>query len=84
MTELTELQVYKFVQDKEIDWRGDKLILWLSGRELSEFADLLGDNYLGDGGCEVTLLSGGNVAVELQHILEDFDIAPKNIREREE
>lgn len=76
---MTELQAYKFVQDKEICWHGDKLILWLSGHELSTFADLLGDDYLCEGDCKVTLLSGGNVGIELRQILEDFDIDPENI-----
>lgn len=80
---MTELELYKFVQDKEIGWRGDKLILWIDHYSLPEFADLLGDNLLCDGGLEVTLLSGGTIALDIVDLCENHDIDPENILRKE-
>ncbi len=76
---MSELELYKFVQNKEIGWRGDKLILWAEPYDLKEFAGMLGCNYLCEGGVEVVLLSDGTIAIELNDICENFDIEPTNI-----
>ena len=73
---MTELELYKFVQDKEIEWRGKHLVLWLSPYELEDFAELLGENYLSDGGIEITLLSHGTIALDIEDICNDFGIEP--------
>lgn len=80
---MTELELYQFVQDKELDWRGKSLMLWMHPYELNEFAELLGDNYLGDGGIEVSLLSGGSIALDIVDICNDFGIEPANILKME-
>lgn len=80
---MTELQLYKFVQEKEIDWRGDKLLLWITPHYLSEFAELVGDDYLCEGGEQVFLLPDGVIAIELNDICECFEIEPTNILPRE-
>ena len=80
---MKELELFKFVQDKEIDWRGDLLILWIHPSDLKEFADLLGYNYLSEDGLNVNLRDGGTVAVELNDVCEAFDIEPENILAKE-
>ena len=81
---MSELELYKFVQDKEIEWRGESLILWLSPYEITDFAELLGVNYLSDGGVEVSLLSHGVIALDLVGICNDFGIEPTNIRKKDD
>lgn len=76
---MTELELYKFAQDKEIDWRGDKLMLWLSPHQIHEFIEVEGDIITDDGGCEVTLIMGGDICIELNDICEIHEINPENI-----
>lgn len=73
---MTELQLYKFVQDKEIAWRGDSLILWLYPSEIVGFTELLGGNYLAEGGIEVRLKESGIIALDIVDICNDFGIEP--------
>jgi len=83
---MTELKLYKFVQGKEIDWRGlegDILMLWVEAYDLKEFAELVGDDYLCEGGEEVYLLQNGTVAIGLNDICECFEIEPTNILPKE-
>ncbi len=81
---MTELELYKFVHDKEIHWRGGGLILWLSNYEIADFAELLGDSYLSDGGVEVTLLSYGMIGLDIVDICNDFDIEPTKILRKDD
>lgn len=80
---MTELDLYKFVQNKELDWRGDKLILWVDHSDLEEFTELIGYGALSEGGLEVTLLHGGTIGVELNELCEWFDIEPERILAKE-
>ncbi|MNH44208.1 hypothetical protein D3C79_1063010 [compost metagenome] len=80
---MSELDLYKFSQDKEMDWRGDKLIMWFDHYDLKDFAELIGDDALSDGGLEIILLQGGMIAVELNDVCEWFDIEPERILEKE-
>lgn len=80
---MTELELYKFCQDKEIDWRGDELIFWIEPYDLKEFADLLGIDYLCEGGLDVCLLTEGTIAVELNDIGSFFDIELEHILAKE-
>lgn len=79
---MTELQLYKFVQDKEIHWRGDKLLLWIPFYDLSDFTSLVGVNYFSEGG-EPVYLQSETVCIELNDLCECMDIKPENILERE-
>ncbi|CEI81273.1 hypothetical protein BN997_01091 [Oceanobacillus oncorhynchi] len=80
---MSELELYKFVQDKEIDWRGETLMLWLDGDDLEAFSELEGDVIVDDGGYEVTLLQGGMICIELNDVCEIHEIEPTNILEKE-
>lgn len=79
---MTELDLYKFVQDKEIDWRGNKLILWIPFYDLQEFTNLIGYDYLSEGGEEVSL-QHNCIALELNDICDNFDIEAENILKKE-
>jgi len=76
---MTESELYKFVQDKEIDWRGDTLMLWLNGYDLKEFSEMEGDIIVEDGGYEVHLVHDGTICIELNDICEIHEIEPENI-----
>ncbi|GFN32413.1 hypothetical protein [Paenibacillus xylaniclasticus] len=80
---MNELDLYRFCEDKEMDWRGEKLIMWLSPYDITDFAKLLGDDYLSEGGMEVHLLMGGTIGLELNDICECFDIEPERIYPKE-
>ncbi len=80
---MTELQLYKFTQNKEIDWRGDKLILWIDFCDLKEFTAMIGYDYLSEGGVEVCLLENC-IAIELNDLCESFDIELENIKSKED
>jgi len=80
---MTELQLYKFTQDKEICWAGEKLILWIDFYDLKEFTQMIGYDYLSEGGIEINLLHNC-VALELNDLCEYFDIEPENILKKEE
>lgn len=79
---MTELQLYKFCKDKEIDWRGDKLILWIPFQDIQEFTKMIGYCYLSEGTTNVCLLSD-YVALELNELCEYFDIELENILKKE-
>lgn len=81
---MSELDLYKFVQDKEMDWRGEKLIMWLYYYDLKDFAELIGDDALSEGGLEVSLLQAGMIGVELNEVCEWFDIEPERILKKED
>lgn len=80
---MTELELYKFCQDKEIDWRGEKLILWIEPYDLKEFAELLGFDYLCEGGVRAYILTEGTIAVELNDLQGDFSIELEHILAKE-
>lgn len=54
---MTELQLYKFIEENDVSlrWDGDELIAWISFLWISEFANLLGYDLLSDGGLDVNL-----------------------------
>lgn len=78
---MTELELYKFVQGKELEWHGDALMLWLEGSEVQEFSELERDCIVEDGGYEVTLVHGGVICLELNDVCELHGIDPENILE---
>lgn len=81
---MTELELYKFVQDKEIDWRGDSLILWIEPSEVQEFADVIDRCNADDGGLDCKIQQDGTVCIDLIDLCEEYDIEPENIFPKEE
>ena len=80
---MTELELYKFCKGKELDWRGDKLILWIEFLEIKEFTELLGYDFLSEGGLDVVLFEFC-IALELNDLCEHFEIEPENILKKSE
>lgn len=80
---MTELELSYFVQGKEIDWRGDALMLWLDGNDLYKFSELEGDCIVEDGGYKVTLTYEGMICIEMNEICELHEIDPENILAKE-
>lgn len=78
---MTELQLYKFCKGKEIDWRNEKLILWIDHYDIKEFCNLLGYDYFSEGGVEVNL-QYGCIAIDLVPLCQAYDIEPTNILEK--
>ncbi|MDA2281015.1 hypothetical protein PDN19_28550 [Bacillus cereus] len=80
---MTELDLYKFCEDKEMDWRGDQLIIWLYFDELEGWTNLIGHDHFVEGGQEVALLAKC-VAFDLCEICEDWEIDPERILKKGE
>ncbi len=79
---MTELDLYKFVQHKEIEWHGDKLLLWLDGYDLKDFSEVEGDCIVEDGGYPVHLVHDGTICIELNDVCDLHGIDPNNILEK--
>ena len=77
---MTELNLYQFLKENEIEmrWDGDVLSTWLSRWNLEEFTKLI-SSALDEGGVEARLLSGGSVWVDLVPICEYYGIEPERI-----
>lgn len=75
---MTELDLHEFCQGKEVDWRGEKLYIWLSFHELEEFTKLLGEHHFVEGGMDVTLLHD-SVVIDLVGICKAFGINPEQV-----
>lgn len=71
---MTELDLYRFCQNKEMAWRDGCIIMWLQPVDLDEFAKLLGNGFLCDEGLDLNLRPNGNIALELNEICEWFNI----------
>lgn len=78
---MTESDLYEFCQGKEVDWRGEKLYIWLSFYELEEFTELLGSDHFVEGGMDVTLMYE-NVVIDLVGICKAFGINPEHIQNK--
>jgi hypothetical protein len=81
---MTELDLYKFCNENEMDWRGEKLIMWIYPSDIQELVDLIGYQSLSEGGLEVVICGTGQIAMEVNEICEWFDIDPERIYAKEE
>lgn len=81
MAELTELQVYKHIQENgyEIDWRDGALMVWIYFFQLEEFQALFGSGPFDEGGIQCHMLSDGSIGLDIIPILSHFGIKPENI-----
>lgn len=78
-----QLSDFLVSHDVEIDWRGDKLMAWMHPLDVSDFCELVGDEYLSDGGYPAYIMDSGTVCLELNDLCEDFEIDPEQILPRE-
>ncbi|MGK4040860.1 hypothetical protein AB0Y20_01065 [Heyndrickxia oleronia] len=79
---MNELDLYKFCQDKEMDWRGDSLYIWIRFNDLQEFTEILGYDWFSEGGEDVNL-QYDCVCIDLVDICENHDIDPERIFSKE-
>jgi len=71
--------VRKFIQDKDICWCGDALMLWIEPKDLKKFAKLLSNTYFDEHFVKVSLRMDGNVAINLVEHLQRFGINPNDV-----
>lgn len=81
---MTELDLYKFVQDKEVSWQGNSLILWINPSEVEDFAELIDRCSADDGGYDCKVQHDGTIVMELDMLCDEYDIDPENILPKEE
>lgn len=72
-----------FFEAKEMEWRGDTLVMWLDPDDLQEFAELLGSDMLGEGRIEMALCPGGIIAIEMNEVARRLDVEPHEILPRD-
>lgn len=73
---MTELQLYKFCEDKELRWEGEALLIWISFDDIAKFTQLVGYNMFDEGGILVHLQDNA-ICLDLAEVCEYFDIEPK-------
>jgi len=81
---MTALKLYKFIKDNEceISWNSKELILWISFLNLREFTELIGYDYLSEGGIKVNL-GEWEIALDIVDLCEFFEIEPEEILAKE-
>lgn len=79
---MTELELYKFCEDREIQWGYDgELILWIPFYDLEEFTNLIGYGIIVDDGGLAVHLKEDCIALDLVEVCDYHDINPHNILE---
>ena len=69
-------------QNCELDWRGKELICWVDFMDLSHFTELVGDDYLCEGGMDINLQSRC-IAFDILDLLEYADIEPTDLKTKD-
>ena len=74
---MTELDLSKFIEEScsSTSFDGDNAIIWVYHFNVDDFAKLIGNYYLSEGGIEVRLQEDC-IAVDMTDILKDNDINP--------
>lgn len=81
---MTELDLYKFINDNSIEWRreindgADDIIIFLYTFQLDGFIKLIKKYSFDDGGLEVRLMDG-YLCIWMNHICEYFGIEMDNV-----
>jgi len=82
---MTELKLYKFLNDHELEYhwqdyekKDAEFLVWIPFYLLEEFTQMIGYNYLSEGGIEV-LLQESCIALDIVDIAEYHDIELENI-----
>lgn len=76
---MTELDLYKYCQDKEMSWEGEELVIWIGFHDLEEFVKLIGYSLIADDGGLQVHLQECCIVLDLVEICEHHDIDPNNI-----
>lgn len=77
---MTELQLYKFIKDNDIEyrWESEEILFWVPFYLLGDLTDLIGSSYLSEGGIQVRLQEG-YIAMAGYDMCEYFGINPDNV-----
>ena len=78
---MTALDLTKIFENSfsEIAWRGEKLCAWVNHRDIKDFCDTVGDRAFQNCEIESAILADGILWVNLNSILEYYDIDPVEI-----
>jgi hypothetical protein len=71
---MTELKLYKFVQDCEWEWAEKSPVLWVKYSALPEFMEMVGYNYHCMDGGIAARLQESHAVIEMNNICEYFSI----------
>lgn len=63
-----------FIEGKEVEWRGEELVMYLEPEDLPEFAEALGNDFLADDGLTVILSQDAKVVVVLNDIFNEWEL----------
>jgi hypothetical protein len=82
---MTELQLYKFIQDNgvEMHWHGDELMCFLDAWMINDFCYMASHDLFDDEGIECRL-KNSYIAFDLCDVCEYYEIDPENIFSKEE
>lgn len=80
---MNELDLYKFLEDISMDWRGEELIIWIPFWKIETFTKMVGYDYFSESGHDVNL-QHECIALDLVPICEYFDIEPERMLEKKE
>ena len=73
-----DLEIYKFCQDKLMEWQADELSIWIEFNDLKEFTNILGYDYFCEDDFEV-ILKDDCVVFDLVPICSYFGIYAEDI-----
>ncbi len=83
---MTEIELYKFIQDNSIEWHWqdndgvDDVVIFPYPFQIEEFAKMV-ESFTGDGGMECRLM-GGYFAFWMKDLCEHYDIDIEKVFDR--
>ncbi len=81
---MSNIKLVVFLKEEaELDWRNDRLICWIDFDDLREFTQIVGCNYLCEGGIPVNL-QDDQIAFEINDLLEYEGIEPTDLLKKPE
>lgn len=82
---MTELKLYKFLNDtaQEFRWCNDEFLVWIGFDALEEFTEMIGEDYLCEGGMNINL-QHDCVCLDIADLATYHGIDLENILKKEE
>lgn len=74
---MTELQLYKFLQDNSVEYRDTTI--WLTFSEAYDFYQMIESYFDTETVLETQIVNGGYIAIDIEDICKHYDINPQNI-----
>lgn len=83
---MNEFKLYKFIRDRamQCSWEGEQLLLWIIPSDIETFAEMIDREDADDGGLIVQLRRDGTLLIELDELLDEYDIEPTDFVEKGE